>query len=543
MSSETEEQVETLSQSNDDEHELDACSSSSSFLEYHVPLADSNRSLDEHVVTIGESDEGGVDNAGDNDDDHNQKERPQRGSQHPSHDESVRASRRMISRQSVGFKSSVEHSSVNDHNHTIKLEDRYQNTPPRHNRSMDIGMDGHITQVKHSDDSKNSNANHPVSGNVNPTPSIINAAESTTAPLPWVDSDKGIDDEFKYDDGDHHYGNQGITGLAGDFSFNTSTSVFPGTFRPSSISSSEGNSRMRASSYSISDTRGRDDGIILEENAAVNVSFDESEASNTTGTGLTSRVKDVFSLHRISILIVKWIPYVFLCCFGNKIELRASALNDRIILARLNILSFFFSTIQLAASLWLIVVVYVEGLLNPDGDEYRHEFYLWNNNGCIVAIGCLAFVLVFTCFWTTRIVKEVDLVGALRFLWLLLWILPVATFLNITALDYHKVTRAWISKFKKIDFGVVPSLSASSKLTIYCTTHIHIRGDLGHNWDSKQLWWFRSQLCLPETDDTLCMVSALFQLIYSKQVASQWLLKYNDIISKGLSKNKISSLS
>lgn len=448
MSLETEEQVESLSESND--NELSACSSSSSFLEYHVPLADSNRSLDDHVVTIGESDEGGVDNAGDNDDDHNQKERPQRGSQHPSHDESVRAPRRRISSgQSVGFKSSVEHSSVNDHNHTVIKEDRYQNTPPRHNRSMDIGMDGHITQVKHSDDSRNSNAIHPASGNVNLTPPTVNVAESTRAPLPWVDSDKGIDDEFKYDDGDHHYGNQGISGLAGDFSLNTNTSVSPATFRPSSISSSEGNSRMRASSYSISDTRGRDDGIILEENAAANVSIDDSEASNTTGTGLTRRVKDVFSLHRISILIVIWIPYVFLCCFRNKNELRASALNDRIILARLNILSFFFSTIQLAASLWLIVVVYVEGLVNLDGDEYRHEFYLWNNNGCIVAIGCLAFVLVFTCFWTTRIVKEVDLVGALRFLWLLLWILPVATFLNITALDYHKVTRPWISKFKQ----------------------------------------------------------------------------------------------
>jgi hypothetical protein len=485
MSLETKEQVQSLSQSND--NELGACSSSSSFLEYHVPLEDttgidrrphrlskrdgdsskggSNRSLDDHVVAVGESDEGGVDNAGNNDDDHLspehiQKERSQRGSQHPSHDESIGATRRRISGQSVSFESSVEHSSVNDRNHTIIKEDRYYNSPPRHNRSMEIGMDGHITQVRHSDDSKNVNAIHPASGNVNPTPPTVNAAESTRASLPWVDSDEGIDDDFKYDDGDHHYSrnqqepsfassNQGITGLDGDFSFNTNTSVSPATFRPSSSQNNISVSSRPSSSYSMSDTRGRDEGIIIpEENVAAGVSFDESDTSNTTGTGLTRRVKDVFSLHRISILIVIWIPYVFLCCFRNKNELRGSTFPDRFILARLNILSFFFSTIQLAASLWLIVVVYVEGLVNDD-DDYRHEFYLWNNNGCIVAIGCLAFVLVFTCFWTTRIVKEVDLVGALRFLWLLLWILPVATFLNITALDYHKVTSAWISKFKQ----------------------------------------------------------------------------------------------
>jgi len=114
--------------------------------------------------------------------------------------------------------------------------------------------------------------------------------------------------------------------------------------------------------------------------------------------------------------------------------------------------------------------------LERRGPAYRDgetlNFGQPNKNPGIVVIACLAFVLLFTCFWTTRIVKEVDLVGALRFLWLLLWILPVAAFLNITAFDYYDVTSAWIR----------------------------------HNWNSIQLWWFRTQFCLPDTADSLCIV-------------------------------------
>lgn len=33
--------------------------------------------------------------------------------------------------------------------------------------------------------------------------------------------------------------------------------------------------------------------------------------------------------------------------------------------------------------------------------------------------------------------------------------------------------------------------------------------DLGHNWESTQLWWFRNQFCSLDTDQSLCLVSDL----------------------------------
>lgn len=538
ISMEAEDHIEPLSQFN--ENELDACSSANeSFLEYHVPLEDftgvdqrprtfskndidngKGRSiprLDAHFAGEGESYEHGISYVGEshkkNDDDdylcsdYNQKQ--QRGSQQPGNDESVQPNRRRISGQSVSFKSSVEHSIASDHDHnTTKKDDCNNNTPSKQNRSMEIRMDGHVLQVAHSD-TKKVNAIYPASGNMHPTTLAKNLAESTKASLSWVDSDGEFDDVKN--DGDHQCSrsqqessfdgsNQVIIGcLDGDFSFNTNTSESPATFRPSSdhnnisISSSEGTFRMKPSSYSMNGARGRDQGVvILEENATAGASFDESDTSNTSGTGLTRRVKDIFNLHTISILIVKWIPYVCLCCFSNNHELRGSVFSDRFILARLNILSFFFSATTLVASLWLIVVIFVEGNINTYWDDHQHKFHLWNNNGSIVLIGCLAFVLLFTCFWTARIVKEVDLVGALRFLWLLLWILPIAVFLNITAFDYHEVTSAWIR----------------------------------HNWNSMQLWWFRNHLCFPETAESLCMVPIKGGFNYTSE--DEWCLgRYN----------------
>lgn len=509
-------QARSLPQSNDNERDNRWLQNeSSSFLEYHVPLQDADdsgpdngrrsrsryhsdkgsskggdsRDLDHNSAVIGESDEHAVENAGDHDkiyenfdDDispeHVPKERPQRRSQHQNQDKPAQAPRRRISGQSVSFKSSVDQSFVSDPS-TMK-KDRIHNSPSKQ-KSMEIRMDGHVVQTMHSDNVKNLNHSYPASGNANKMPPTINSADSTRVSLSRVDSDEGIDDDIKNGSSNHLYSRnqlqdsfaasmQGSAGyLNGNYSFNTTTSASPSTVHPPSsqnnlsVASSEATFQMKPSSYSPNAARGRHQGAMIpEENFAAGASFDESDASNNTGTGLTRRVKDIFNLHTISIFIVKLISYACLCCLKNNNQPRGSSFQDRFILARLNILSFFFSAIQLAASLWLIVVVFVEGVTKGNWDEYQNQFYLWNNNTSVVAIGCLAFVLVFTCLWTTRIVKEVDLVGALRFLWLLLWILPIAAFLNITAFDYHEVTSIWISKFKSMRTNQNSSLCKSS---------------------------------------------------------------------------------
>jgi hypothetical protein len=452
------------------------------FLEYNLPLEDtpeigsrtrklsksdggsSKGSLDAYFDAMVKADDLRSEKNIHNDDGHfppedNQKQRTQRDSQHPSHDESVvQSSRQRIPGQSVSFVDE-QNTTNNDKNH---------NNPSKQNRPMEIRMDGHVVQITHSDDSKNANGILPASGNANLTPQTTTPSESSRAEVDY-DMKNNVGDNHHSSDQHFPFSIQGSNGyLDGDISFNTNTSASPATIRPSSshnnlsISSYEGTSRSKPSSYTMEGALGPSQEVMIpEENPALGVSFDESDVSNITGTTLTRRLKDIFNLHKISILIVKCISCF--CCIGNNNELQGSGFPDRFILARLNILSFVFSAIQLAASLWLIVVVFIEGRVNVQvDDDYQHEYYLWNNNPSIVVIACLAFVLLFTCFWTTRIVKEVDLVGALRFLWLLLWILPVAAFLNITAFDYYDVTSAWISEFqlkgivrKFVCFGII----------------------------------------------------------------------------------------
>ncbi len=191
-------------------------------------------------------------------------------------------------------------------------------------------------------------------------------------------------------------------------------------------------------------------------------SFDESELSFNASPGLKRRVQDICNFRTISILIVKLIPYICcVWCCRSRNELRGTSYPDRFILSRLNILSFFFSAIQLAASVWLLFVMFVEGLIRNRVEDYEDQFNLWNNNAITVLIASIAMTLLGTCFWTIQIAKDVDLVGALRFLWLLLWILPIVAFLNITAFDFNDVTSIWISKFEFEEALLARSVSVS----------------------------------------------------------------------------------
>ena len=535
MQSEKEGQVESVPRFNEDRPGTEG---ESSFIEYRVPLEDateidrrprtfyksggdsnkrdSDGSLDFSGI-IQESDESCAENIGRNEinysrannrfsSDRNRKQMPH---QQLSNDESLQAPRRRISRPSVTFKESAE----NSHNQKKVKEDHDHHSSQRHNSPSRLRMDGNVVQV--TVDSKKAKSMNPASGNINPTPSNVTQIDSTKESLSWVNSDKALGSNVENDD--HFDGNQQENSFPGyldnDLSFNTNASS-PANFRPSasqtfSEASSDEALRRKSSSYRQNSARELYGGFkIPEENIASGASLDESDISYSAGTGLSRKCKDVFNFHTVSILIVKLIHY--LCCFWcftPTNELRGSSFPDRLILARLNILSFFFSGIQLAASLWLIVVLFVEG---TPVEGYQDQFNLWNNNAIIVLIGCFDFLLLCTCFWTTRIVKEVDLVEALRFLWLLLWILPIVAFLNITAFDFYEVTSIWISEFECEE--VNPGLflfSVSMRLTIYCIESLFVRRDPGHNWDSTQLWWFRNQLCSPETDESLCLVSAL----------------------------------
>lgn len=101
-----------------------------------------------------------------------------------------------------------------------------------------------------------------------------------------------------------------------------------------------------------------------------------------------------------------------------------------------------FAIIQIiVVSLLVISLIFLDdapGIL----DEYDPHF--WNLNGPAFGIIVVAIILVFVCFCTVRILREVDLVGAIRYLWAMLWLVPFEVFLNISLFDYFNVTAVWV---------------------------------------------------------------------------------------------------
>jgi hypothetical protein len=174
------------------------------------------------------------------------------------------------------------------------------------------------------------------------------------------------------------------------------------------------------------------------------------------------------NLYRISLCIVESAPcFLFCCC--NKNELQGGTSSDRFILARLNTISFFFTSCQLAACLWLATVLF---WVSGEGVKGTFAPHLWNVNGAVFAVGIVGGVIMITSFFTIRIINDVDLVGALRYLWFILWIFPIELFFNITLFDYHRITDVWVV----------------------------------HWWTAEQLSWFRKKFCAVGTAETLCVV-------------------------------------
>jgi hypothetical protein len=152
---------------------------------------------------------------------------------------------------------------------------------------------------------------------------------------------------------------------------------------------------------------------------------------------LGSAIKQIPSLNRISLFLVNILP-CFWCC-GNTSQ---GSSTDRSVLTRLNIICLLLTVVQVIMSMWLFIVL----LILDDNPGIFGNFapHLWNLNGAVLSIGILAVILMLTCTCTIRVVREVDLVGAIRYLWVMLWILPFEIFFTISLYDYHHVTQVWI---------------------------------------------------------------------------------------------------
>lgn len=137
------------------------------------------------------------------------------------------------------------------------------------------------------------------------------------------------------------------------------------------------------------------------------------------------------SWNRVAACVVTKAP-CFLC-------FRLSQKTDRAIVERLNILCAFFAFFQLLSA--VLLFVFITGgiaehdvpdyaptgdLSGPDSSKLKVKLManIWNINGAVFALGGISFLLFATTIIIVPVVRNVNLLGAIRYLWLLLWIIP-----------------------------------------------------------------------------------------------------------------------
>lgn len=200
------------------------------------------------------------------------------------------------------------------------------------------------------------------------------------------------------------------------------------------------------------------------------------------------------SWNRIASFVVRRAP-CFWCC-GNALEVGAT---DRSILYRLNVLCCFFTSGQVLSGIFLVFAFYSPGLVNRDGDVLeRNESpgitpNLWNINGSIFLLAIIGTFGLITMFYTLGVVREVNLVGTIRYMWVMVWLIPLQIFVVISVVDYHRVTDVW----------------------------------LRHWWTVPSLAWFRSMFCRDGTFNTLCIVPVLGGEGFESE--EEWCLNYFNV--------------
>lgn len=124
--------------------------------------------------------------------------------------------------------------------------------------------------------------------------------------------------------------------------------------------------------------------------------------------------------NRVSSYIVRHAPCFWFC--GRSFDVGAT---DRSILYRLNLLCGFFAFGQIASAVLLAILFYSRSIVDRDDDSVnRRETNagsltpnLWNLNGNIFMVGVLAIVIFTTMILTLKVIREVNLRGAIRYMW------------------------------------------------------------------------------------------------------------------------------
>jgi len=195
------------------------------------------------------------------------------------------------------------------------------------------------------------------------------------------------------------------------------------------------------------------------------------------------------SWSRISSAIVRHAPCFSFC--GTE----ETSFTDRVILTKLNKLCAIFALYHILCGVFFLVVLMSPAVADRSltGDSNSNEvsitdttwstnnkqdsFYsealtpnLWIPSGGLLWIAVLGLVVFITMISTVPAIRRVNLQGALRYMWVLYWILPLQVFFCVWLIDINSVTDVWIQ----------------------------------HWWSGRSMAWFREVLCKDGTAHCAC---------------------------------------
>mmetsp|Transcript_1815 Transcript_1815/g.2500 ORF Transcript_1815/g.2500 Transcript_1815/m.2500 type:complete len:385 (-) Transcript_1815:40-1194(-) len=179
----------------------------------------------------------------------------------------------------------------------------------------------------------------------------------------------------------------------------------------------------------------------------------------------------------------KWTKYAavlvrnapcFWFCFP-KLEVGAT---DRSVIYRLNLLCAVFALIEIAFAGYVLIMLYWPGVdrtskYTSQNEEGAPSFLtLWSINTFSFVAGILACVIFIVEISTLRLIREVNLQGAIWYYGVLGWFLPLQAIVAFGLFDFFKSNDIWIK----------------------------------HWWSTASMGMYRQQYCQADTHNTRCVV-------------------------------------
>ncbi len=135
------------------------------------------------------------------------------------------------------------------------------------------------------------------------------------------------------------------------------------------------------------------------------------------------------SWSRVSSAVVRNAP-CFWCCFRQS----RTGGTDRDTLIKLNFLCAIIGLWQFSVGIFIVVIFLSDDIVDRNHKEdvpYRQHYKealspnLWMVGSILLALSIVGFILFVTAIFTIPVIRRVNLVGAIKYMWVLYWVAPV----------------------------------------------------------------------------------------------------------------------